>query len=134
MECEVLKADGTALGAADVVVAPVNNFGHSQFKDVQVSIGGYKVSGNTETYAMRAYLEALLNSDKLTKDTVMMTQGWCKDTAGKFETMSDDNKGFEAREKLIKDGRFHLMFRLHFDLAHQPKFLPGESEINITLK
>ena len=133
LECEVLKSDGNALAATDVV-APVNNFGHSLFKDVQVSMGGYKVSGNTETYAVRAYLEALLNSDKLTKDTVMMTQGWFKDTAGKFEALTDENKGFEAREKIIKNGRFHLMFRLHFDLAHQPKFLPGETEINITLK
>ena len=49
----MLKPNGDALDANDVV-APVNNLAHSLFKDVQVSIGGFKVSGNTETYPYRA--------------------------------------------------------------------------------
>lgn len=133
LECEVVKATGAALGENDEV-APVNNLAHSLFKDVQVSIGGFKVSGNTETYPYRAYLEALLNYDKGVKDNIMAIQGWHQDTAGHFNDLTDANKGYAARKKLAKSGRFTLMARLHFDLAHQPKLIAGETEINLTLK
>ena len=133
LECEVLKPNGDPLDANDVV-APVNNLAHSLFKDVQVSIGGFKVSGNTETYPYRAYLEGLLNYDKGVKENIMSIQGWHQDTAGKFNSLGNENPGFKARRKLIGTGRFPLMARLHFDLAHQPKFIAGETEINLTLK
>ena len=50
LELEVVKADGGGPLVVDTdVVAPVNNFAHSLFKDVQVTVGGFKISGNTET-------------------------------------------------------------------------------------
>ena len=134
LECEVTKADGSALDDKDTAVAPVNNLAHSLFKDVQVSIGGYKVSGNTETYAFRAYLEGLLNYDKEVKKGIMRIQGWHPDTPGKFHDLTNDNVGFKNRKALITGGRFPLMARLHFDLAHQGKLLAGDTEIQLTLK
>ena len=133
LECQVLKASGEAIEDTDVV-APVNNLAHSLFKDVQVSIGGFKVSGNTETYPYRAYLEGLLNYNKDVKAGVMSVQGWHEDTPGQFHTLTDANAGYAARKKLISNKRFSLMARLHFDLAHQPKLIVGETEINLTLK
>ena len=35
---------------------------------------------------------------------------------------------------MSKSGTFHLITRLHFDLAHQPKLIAGETEIDLTLK
>ena len=133
LELEVLKANGEAIADTDVV-APVNNLGHSLLKDVQVTVGGFKVSGNTETYGFLAYLEALMNYNKNIKETLMAIQGWFKDAAGEFNTLTDVNTGYKARRALISNGRFPLMVRLHFDLAHQPKLIPGETEINLTLK
>ena len=56
----MVKGDGghLPLNAAD---GPVNNWMHSLFSQVDVSLNGTLVTPSTNTYAYRAYIETLLS-------------------------------------------------------------------------
>ncbi|KAK2141781.1 hypothetical protein NP493_5041g00006 [Ridgeia piscesae] len=60
VRARVLKGDGGRLPAA-APVGPVNNWMHSLFSQVDVSLNGTLVTPSTNTYAYRAYIETLLS-------------------------------------------------------------------------
>ena len=67
---EITKGDGTKLtGGGQTDVAPVNNFLHSLFKQVDVYLNGKQVTPAMGTYPYRAYIETLLNYDASAKES-----------------------------------------------------------------
>ena len=66
-------------------VAPVNNFLHSLFKQVDVYLNGKQVTPAMGTYAYRSYIETLLNYDISAKKSQLSSAMYYKDTAGKME-------------------------------------------------
>ena len=57
---QIIRANGTALEAAGTV-GPVNNFLHSLFSQVDLSLNGTMITSSTNTYPYRAYIENLLS-------------------------------------------------------------------------
>ena len=87
VEGKVVKADGTNLGGDEQSnVAPVNNFLHSLFKQVDVYLNGKQVTPAMGTYPYRAYLETLLNYDVSAKESQLTSAMYYKDTAGEMES------------------------------------------------
>ncbi len=83
----MVKADGTNLsGDEQSDIAPVNNFLHSLFKQVDVYLNGKQVTPAMGTYAYRAYLETLLNYDVSAKESQLTSAMYYKDTAGEMES------------------------------------------------
>ena len=83
---EITKGDGTKLtGGNQTSVAPVNNFLHSLFKQVDVYLNGKQVTPAMGTYAYRAYIETLLNYDVLAKKSQFTSALYYKDTATKMD-------------------------------------------------
>ena len=124
VEGKVVKADGTNLGGNEQSnVAPVNNFLHSLFKQVDVYLNGKQVTPAMGTYAYRAYLETLLNYDVSAKGSQLTSAMYYKDTAGEMEstgslpveetlsgnkkvmTAASGNQGFAKRHQFIQDGK-----------------------------
>ena len=123
VEGKVVKADGTDLsGGNQSSVAPVNNFLHSLFRQVDVYLNGKQVTPAMGTYAYRAYLETLLNYDESAKGSQLTSAMYYKDTAGemnstgslpvektvsgsKYMTAGSGNQGFAKRHKFIQDGK-----------------------------
>ena len=66
---KILMGDGKTdlSGGNQTSVAPVNNFLHSLFKQVDVYLNGKQVTPAMGTYAYRAYIETLLNYDASAK-------------------------------------------------------------------
>ncbi len=86
VEGKVVKANGTDLsGNEQASIAPVNNFLHSLFKQVDVYLNGKQVTPTMGTYAYRAYLETLLNYDVSAKKSQLTSALYYKDTPGKME-------------------------------------------------
>ena len=82
---KIEKDDGTSLdGANQTSVAPVNNFLHSLFKQVDVYLNGKQVTPAMGTYAYRAYIETLLNYDVSAKESQFSSALYYKDTATKM--------------------------------------------------
>ena len=127
VEGKVVKSDGTDLGGATQSnIAPVNDFLHSLFRQVDVYLNGKQVTPAMGTYAYRAYLETLLNYDVSAKGSQLTSAMYYKDTAGEmdsngslpvkkaisisgsshnFMTMGSGNQGFAKRHQFIQDGK-----------------------------
>ena len=54
----------------------VNNFGHSIFRDMTLSMNGVLMTEQSNTYHYRAYLETLLNYSREEGATKLAPQGW----------------------------------------------------------
>ena len=54
----------------------VNNFGHTIFRDITLSMNGVLMTEQTNTYHYRAYLETLLNYTREEGATKLAPQGW----------------------------------------------------------
>ncbi len=97
VEGKVVKADGTNLsGDEQANIAPVNNFMHSLFKQVDVYLNGKQVTPAMGTYAYRAYIETLLNYDVSAKESQLTSALYYKDTPGQM-----DETGSLPSEKTI---------------------------------
>ena len=83
----IMKKDGTTklTGGDQSNVAPVNNFLHSLFKQVDVYLNGKQVTPAMGTYAYRSYIETLLNYDVSAKESQFSSALYYKDTATKME-------------------------------------------------
>lgn len=99
VRAKVTKADSTDLDA-DTKVAPVTNFLHSLFKQVDVFLKGKQVTQATGTYAYRAYLETLLNYGPSAKKSQLTAALFYKDTAGKMDVADPTLAGVHANHGL----------------------------------
>ena len=100
VEGKVVKADGTNLsGNERASIAPINNFSHSLFKQVDVYMNGKQVTPAMGTYAYRAYMETLLNYDVSAKKSQLTSALYYKDTPGQM-----DETGSLPSEKTITYG------------------------------
>lgn len=116
----------------DATLAPVNNFFHSMFSQVDVVLNDNLISQSTNTYPYRAYISSLLSYSKDVKDTWLNMEMWAKDEPKKFD--SDDNEGHQTRLKYAMNGReFELKSRLHMDLTFQSRLIPNGVDARITL-
>ena len=87
VEGKIMNNDGkTELkGGGQTSVAPVNNFLHSLFKQVDVYLNGKQVTPAMGTYAYRSYIETLLNYDVSAKKSQLSSALYFKDTAGEMD-------------------------------------------------
>jgi hypothetical protein len=60
VRAKIIKANGEDLEAASTV-GPVNNFLHSLFPQVDVSLNCTLITSSSNTYAYRAYIDTLLS-------------------------------------------------------------------------
>ena len=83
----IMKKDGTTklTGGSQSNVAPVNNFLHSLFRQVDVYLNGKQVTPAMGTYPYRSYIETLLNYDVSAKQSQFSSALYYKDTATKME-------------------------------------------------
>ena len=83
---KIVKVNESVLaGASQASVAPVNNFLHSLFKQVDVYLNGKQVTPAMGTYPYRAYIETLLNYDVSAKESQFSSALYYKDTATKMD-------------------------------------------------
>jgi hypothetical protein len=81
VRAKIVKASGEDLEAASTV-GPVNNFLHSLFSQVDVSLNGTLITSSTNTNAYRAYIETLLSYGSDAKSSQLTSALFYKDEAG----------------------------------------------------
>ena len=84
---KITKKDGESKldGNDQSNVAPVNNFLHSLFRQVDVYLNGKQVTPAMGTYAYRSYIETLLNYDVSAKQSQFSSVLYYKDTPGQMD-------------------------------------------------
>ena len=104
VEGKVTDPDGNDLtGGGQANVAPVNNFLHSLFRQVDVYLNGKQVTPAMGTYAYRSYIETLLNYDVSAKKSQLSSAMYYKDTPGKMNDKGGLPEELETKVTL-KDG------------------------------
>ena len=159
----ITKSDGeTKLsGAGQASVAPVNNFLHSLFKQVDVYLNGKQVTPAMGTYPYRAYIETLLNYDVSAKNSQFSSAMYYKDTAGQMEepgalplgkqtvnyknaagtnasvsvySPGSGNQGFAKRHKLVESGiQFSLSGPIFSDVFMNDRLLLNMMDLKVVL-
>ena len=129
---QVTKPDGGDLATktpdgadgADIGIGPVNNWLHSLFSQVDLSLNGRLITPSTNTYPFRAYMETLLTYGPAAKKSHLTGSLWYKDTAGHMDDAANANEGFSSRRKWIKNSRSVTMIgRPHVDLCFQDRLI-----------
>ena len=132
---KIIRGAGTNL-ADDAPVAPVNNWLHSLFSQVDVYLNDTMVTRSSNTYPFRAYVETLLSYGAEAKKTQLTSQLWYKDTAGHMDATQEDggNAGLIERRRHIVGSRVvEMMGRLNVDLFMQDRFLLNGVTVKIRL-
>ena len=124
--------NGTDDLAADVNIAPVNNWLHSLFSDVSLTLNDTLVEGGNHLYPYKAYLTNLLLYGDMAKKCQLQTSGWAKDESGKMKDAT--NSGFVTRKAWISTSKtYEMEGPLLLDLFMQRKFLLPQVDMRIKL-
>jgi hypothetical protein len=111
-------------------VGPVNNWMHSMFSQVDVSLNQKCISPPSNCYNYRAYIENLLNYGSEAKSTHLESSFWNKDTAGHMNA-EDENTGYKSRRDLASTDTVELFSNIHCDIFNQDKYLLNGVELTI---
>ena len=86
-------------------VAPVNNWLHSLFSQVDVNLNDMLVTPLSNTYPFRAYVDTVLSYGAEAKNPQLTSQLWYKDTAGHMDATIVDggNIGLVERRRYIAE-------------------------------
>lgn len=133
IKAKILNQDLTALAAA-TNVAPINNWLHSLFSQLDIYLNQKLISPPNNTYGYRAYIETLLNYAPAAKDSHLTCGLWYNDTAGNMNNTDDQNTGFIERQKFVKESKeVEMIGHLHGDIFNQEKFLINGVEMSVKL-
>ena len=134
IKAKVTNADGTNL-AADADVGPVNLWFHSLFSQVEVFLNDTMITTSENTYPYKSIMNAILLTDRDSKQDLLSTQMYFKDTAGHMESRNgDNNTGFGNRKAQIARSReVEMMGQLNVDLFLQDRLLPPGVDFKIKL-
>jgi len=129
VRCKIVKQDGTACGAEDVV-APINNLGVGMWSSVETTLNDTNISGPTSNYSnYKAHLETLLSYEGDARDTHLVGQLFKMDTPARYElfTRDGENQGFNGRFFFTQLSReFEMVSVIQSDFSRATKMLaPG---------
>ena len=107
-------------------IVPVNNFIHSIFDKVELSVNQVQLTMAASNYAYRAYMEKLLGFSKSSKEGFLCGAMW-GDRGERTEAITPE-KTADQSEITIE-----LMDKIHFDLTFQNRAFLGNSTFSIKL-
>ncbi|MCP4458743.1 MAG: hypothetical protein GY816_12080 [Cytophagales bacterium] len=134
MLVRVVKGDGGEVAKEDekFIIAPINLFGKTFFKQVKVWLNSKLAYDSGDTYAYRAYLETLLNYGSDAKSTQLQASMYAKDTAGKM--LDADNDGYNTRAEYANESRHvELMAPIHTDIFNQDRLMLNRMSVRLEL-
>lgn len=127
-----LKVDSEIAQGEHAEIAPVNNWAHSIFSQVDVFLNQKCITPPSNHYGYRAYIENLLNYGDTAKGSHLTTSMWYKDDANKFNSVA--NKAHIFRKEITKDGKtVELYSNLHCDIFNVNKFMLNGVELGVKL-
>jgi len=135
---KVTKSDGTKLDPK-ACLAPENNWLHTLFSQIDLSLNDTVVSPSNNTYPYRAYIENLLTYGPEAKDTQLTSQLFYTDTVNKFDIIPDpekagENYGMDQRREFAEGSDvIEMIGRLHLDIFNQPKLLLNGVDLKVRL-
>lgn len=125
LELEIVKKDGTAFAQADGKVSTVNNISSSFFQQLKFYANGSPIYDSMDAYPWKAYIESVLFQPEEAKKTIMTSSLYFEDSPGDNCEPTDDNKGFQKRYNITKNGKFNALGPIYSDLFSNGLFFPN---------
>lgn len=135
VQVKIVNGDGSPL-PLDSTAAPVNNFLHSLFAQVDMSLNGVLVSNSENTYPYRAYLEHILSFGSESQQRgIGQTSLYYHDTARTLHQVEgDNNAGLVARRRRAGvSATMDLMSKLHLDMFAQNRYMLNGVDVKLRL-
>lgn len=127
-----IKLDEKLAEGVEPNIAPINNWIHSLFSQVDVYLNQKCITTPSNNYGYRAYIENLLNYSTAAKKSHLTACMWHKDDAGAFS--GNGNKGHHARKKLSSGEQcVELYSNLHCDIFNINKFMLNGVDLGLKL-
>ena len=136
VQIKVVQQDGSNLIETDKT-APINLLLHTMFAQVDLFLNQVQVGKHAPpTYALKSYMDVLLNNGKEAKDTELVSQGWYKDSADAMDeidpTLGSANGGLVNRYVHIKGSKiWELEGRPDIDFFKQKRYLLNGVSVNL---
>lgn len=127
IRCQILNDKNEALTATSTV-APVSNFLHSMFSNLNIELNQKCVTPQSGHYPYRAYIDHVLNYGTEVKESRLQTSLFFKDigTMGAEE----GNDGYEDRKAFSRTA-FEMESHVHADIFNQEKYLLNGVQMNL---
>ena len=139
VRAKITRANGNNLDNDDTV-GPVNNFLHSLFSQVDISLNGTLITNSTNTYPYRAYIESLLSYGPPAKKSHLTASLYFKDDAGKMDKPNPKAEGADRNNGLAKRAAYtsgsnevDMIGRIHSDIFFQERYMLNEVNTRIKL-
>ena len=109
----------------------VNNFFHTLFSNIDVSLNDVFVTRSYSNYGYKAYMQNLLTYSKDVKDSgFLICEGWKTDEDTKYEDFT--SQSIVARRNWVKGKKtLELAATLKCDLFQQHKLIPSQVNVKI---
>jgi len=135
------KKDPTTGYTTSSKVGPVNNFLHSLFSQVNISINNQPVEISNDSYQIRSYLENLLSYNSMEKVCMLEGDIFNKDdfkcfnstALAKSDTILTNNGFILRRKKFLNNKSVQMQGKLHCDLFNLSHYMVNSVAISLTL-
>lgn len=132
VQVKVTKADGKAVDQAADFIAFCNLVIASLFQDACLVLDNTQVEGGDMNYPYKAYFKTVTQFTPAAQKSHMLTSGWIKDEAGKFDDKT--NEAHVARMKVVGNSALiEFMGPLFFDFFNQPRPVISQMPMRIKL-
>ena len=138
VKAKVRLANGDALDddVANATVVPCENFLHSLFSTLSVSLNGHEVDYETN-YPYRAYMETLVNYGDNAKKTHLGSSYWFADEVNALDTSqltNDHRVDLNARRSIVSGSKtIDMVGCLHSELFRQHKYILPACNLRVKL-
>ena len=118
-------------------VSTVNNFLHSLFSRIDVSLQNKVLTHSDQAYPYLAYLKSTLYTSEEVKNTTLQSAMYFKDTAGELNNsnwLTADNTGLKIRGEYFKNSKeVDMCGHLYSDILEINRYIPNGVPLGITL-
>jgi len=133
LKLRIVKGDGSDVNVAEEVVGPINYIGATLFETVQVYLNQALVtSSGGQHHGYRAIIEALLDTSRFEKSTILQAALFYKDAHHHMSDLDKEDTGFTQRWQFTGTSRpCQLIAPLITDLAQQERLIIPGVEIGL---
>ena len=118
---------------ADTKCAPINNWVHSLFSQIDVSLNGTLVTSSENTYPYKSFIETLLTYGADAKQSQLSAGMFYKDTAHKMDLL-EGNAGMKKRQsRAAQSHEIDMIGRLHCDIMNMNRYLLNGVDVKLRL-
>lgn len=134
LRVQLLKSSGALYATADTSQPGfVNNALHSLFKTATVYMNGKQISF-IDCYNYKDYLDKIINYDSNAIETILVNEGFVKDSASAFDDIASANYGLVMRKTHVANSAMYdLVGKLNIDCFQLQKFMMSNVDIKICL-